>query len=182
MYFLKTAHGISEVIYKVTKQYLLLGTGQGSGALPAIWLTIVVCLLSTLMTMAPMAMCFMDPWGNIVDEQNADSYVDDTSLGCNDAHLPMQICYRELIRYGQVSAQIWECILYSSGGALELKKCFWYLNVLAMGTRTTTTCPKYIAAQHHCSNVQEGSCIQSDTMGGSLGCLENSWCTSCSRW
>jgi hypothetical protein len=24
-------------------------------------------------------------------------------------------------------AQIWERILYSSGGALELRKCFWYL-------------------------------------------------------
>jgi hypothetical protein len=75
--------------------------------------------------MAPMAMHFMDPLGDIVDEQNADSYIDDTSLGCNDAHLPMQMCNKELIRYGQASTQIWECILYSSGGELELKKCFW---------------------------------------------------------
>ena len=77
--------------------------------------------------MAPIAMTFMDPWGNIFDEQNADSYVDDMSLGCNNAHLREQMCYKELIKYGQESAQIWEQILYSSGGALELRKCFWYL-------------------------------------------------------
>jgi hypothetical protein len=50
MYFIKTAHGISEAFYKVTKQYLLFWTGQVSSALPAIWLTIVVCLLSGLMS------------------------------------------------------------------------------------------------------------------------------------
>jgi hypothetical protein len=68
MYFINTAHGISEAFYKVTKQYLLFGTGQGSGASPVIWLTIVVYLLSALMAMAPMAMQFTDPWGYIFDE------------------------------------------------------------------------------------------------------------------
>jgi hypothetical protein len=33
----------------------------------------------------------------------------------------------ELIAKGQKCAQIWEHILYSSGGSLNLKKCFWYL-------------------------------------------------------
>ena len=126
-YFVKLAHGFSDAFYKVTHLLLLFGMGQGSGASPAIWLTIVICLLSALTAMAPIAMTFMDPWGNIFDEQNADSYVDDTSLGCNDAHLREQMCYKELIKYGQESAQIWERILYSSGGALKLRKCFWYL-------------------------------------------------------
>jgi hypothetical protein len=36
MHFEKTAHGISEAFYKVTKQYLLFRTGQVSSALPAI--------------------------------------------------------------------------------------------------------------------------------------------------
>jgi hypothetical protein len=60
-YFIKTAHGISEGFYKATPSYLLFGMGQGSGASPAIWLTIVICLLSVLMAMAPLAMAFMDP-------------------------------------------------------------------------------------------------------------------------
>ena len=126
-YFVKTAHSFLDAFYKVTHLFQLFGMGQGSGASPAIWLTIVICFLSALTAMAPITMTFMDPWGNIFDEQNVESYVDDMSLGCNDAHLREQMCYKELIKYGQESAQIWERILYSSGGALELWKCFWYL-------------------------------------------------------
>jgi len=33
----------------------------------------------------------------------------------------------EILRHLQHNAQIWERLLYSSGGALNLKKCFWYL-------------------------------------------------------
>jgi hypothetical protein len=53
--------------------------------------------------------------------------VDDTSNGCNDAHLEEPMLYAELIAMAQACAQIWEQLLFSSGGALELKKCFWYL-------------------------------------------------------
>jgi hypothetical protein len=72
-------------------------------------------------------MSFMDPWQDIFDKHNADSYVDDNLSRCNDAHLDEQMCYKELIKYGQEMAQIWEHLLYSSSGALELLKCFWYL-------------------------------------------------------
>jgi hypothetical protein len=73
------------------------------------------------------AMSFVNPWGDIFDKQNADSFVDDTSNGCNDGHLEEDMPYRESIATGQACAQLWEQILYSLGGALELKKCFWYL-------------------------------------------------------
>jgi hypothetical protein len=53
--------------------------------------------------------------------------VDDTSNGCNDGLQEEAMPYTELIAKAQVMAQIWERILYSSGGALELWKCFWYL-------------------------------------------------------
>jgi hypothetical protein len=86
-YHVKTAHGLSEQFYKVTKQFLLFGTGQGSGASPAIWLTIITCLLSALTALAPLTMTFIDPWQELFDDCNANSYVDDTSSGCNDAHL-----------------------------------------------------------------------------------------------
>jgi hypothetical protein len=72
-------------------------------------------------------MSFIDPWEDIHEEQNADSFVDDTSNRCNDAHLEEPMPYAELIAMAQASAQIWEQILFSSDGALELKKCFWYL-------------------------------------------------------
>jgi hypothetical protein len=39
----------------------------------------------------------MDPWEDIHEEQNANSFVDDTLNGCNDEHLDEQ-----------AGAQIWE--------------------------------------------------------------------------
>jgi hypothetical protein len=126
-YFVKTAHGISTELYRVLRDYPLYGTGQGSGASPLVWLSLVIVLLNSLTILAPLAMLFVDPWEDIFEEQNADSFVDDTSNGCNDGHQEEAMPYKEMIAKAQVMAQIWECILYSSGGALELRKCFWYL-------------------------------------------------------
>jgi hypothetical protein len=50
----------------------------------------------------------IDPWVDIFEMQNADSFVDNTSNGCNGAHLDSAMPYRELIAYGPVCAQIWE--------------------------------------------------------------------------
>jgi hypothetical protein len=35
--------------------------------------------------------------------------------------------WKEMFALMQSVAQIWECLLYSSCGTLELPKCFWYL-------------------------------------------------------
>jgi hypothetical protein len=126
-YFIKMAHGISDSFYCVLQDYLLYGTGQGSGASPSVWLSLVVILLTALMVLAPLAMSFVYPWENIHEEQNADSFVDDTLNGCNDAHLDEPMPYAELIAMAQAGAQTWERLLCSLGGALELKKSFWYL-------------------------------------------------------
>ncbi len=126
-YFIKMAHGILDAFYHVLQDYLLYCTGQGSGASPSVWLSLVVVLLTALTVLSPLAMSFIDPWEDIQEERNADSFVDDTSNGCNDAHLEEPMPYAELIAMAQACAQIWEQLLFSSGGALELKKCFWYL-------------------------------------------------------
>jgi hypothetical protein len=55
-YFVKTAHGISSEFYRVLHDYLLYGTGQGSGASPSIWLSLVIVLLTSLTILAPLAM------------------------------------------------------------------------------------------------------------------------------
>lgn len=47
-YSVKTHHGISLETYQGTPQSPLFGTGQGSGASPAVWLTLVVTLMHTL--------------------------------------------------------------------------------------------------------------------------------------
>jgi hypothetical protein len=80
-----------------------------------------------LTVLAPLAMSFADPWGDIFEEHNADSFIDDMSNGHNDAHLDTAMPFPKLIAKGQECEQIREHILSSSSGALELKKCFWYL-------------------------------------------------------
>jgi hypothetical protein len=96
-YFVKTAHGISSEFYRVLCNYLLYGTGQGSGASPSIWLSLVIVLLNSLMILALLAMSFADPWEDIFEECNADSFVDDTSNGCNDGLQEEAMPYTELI-------------------------------------------------------------------------------------
>ena len=49
-YTVKTVHGVSEDSYQGTPFEPLFGTGQGSGASPAAWLTLVVLLMNTLDT------------------------------------------------------------------------------------------------------------------------------------
>jgi hypothetical protein len=87
---------------------------------------VVTCCHSAYCTHGSSSTCnvFVDPWEDIHEERNADSFVDDTSNGCNNAHLDEPMLYAELIAMAQAGAQIWEQLLYSSGGALELKKCF----------------------------------------------------------
>jgi hypothetical protein len=107
-YFIKMAHGISDSFYDVLQDYLLYGTGQGSGASPSVWLSLVVILLTALTVLAPLAMSFIDPWEDIHVERNADSFVDDTSNGCNDAHLDEPMPYAKLFAMAQAGPQIWE--------------------------------------------------------------------------
>lgn len=128
-YFIKTMHGISEAYYQSSQSYHLFSTGQGSGGSPSIWLSIVVVLLSALTAMAPAAMTFIkaNPWCDILSEWNADSYVDDTFTGVNDVMHDDPLHWMEMFSLMQSMAQIWEHLLYSSGGVLELLKCFWYL-------------------------------------------------------
>jgi hypothetical protein len=45
--------------------------------------------------MAPLAMSFVDPWGNILEERNADSLMNGTSSGCNDGHLDKAMLYAD---------------------------------------------------------------------------------------
>ena len=60
-YTVKTVFGISENNYKGTPFEPLFGTGQGSGASPAVWLTLVVLLLDTLDRLITSRMTFSSP-------------------------------------------------------------------------------------------------------------------------
>jgi hypothetical protein len=124
-YYVKTVHGISEDCYKGTVFEPLFGTGQGSGASPATWLTLIVILLNTIDRRRKLTgdrMMFIDPLVKKPHSRLADAFVNDTMSGKTDSG---DLSYEDLIRRLQLIAQTWERLLSYSGGALNLSKCFY---------------------------------------------------------
>ena len=123
-YAVKTIYGVSKSNYAGTPFEPLFGTGQGSGASPAAWLTLVVILMNTMDRIIPERMAFKSPDGKDIQERLMDAFVDDTSLGfTNDGTL----AFPELTNRLREIVQTWEQLLHYSGGALNLKKCSWHI-------------------------------------------------------
>ena len=120
-YSVKTIYGISDDTYQGTPFEPLFGTGQGSGASPSVWLSLVVVLLNTLDRLIPERFSFTSPDGNWSNTRLVDAFVDDTSLGFSDSDSDLA----HLISRLQSIAQTWEHLLSLSGGALNLQKCSW---------------------------------------------------------
>ncbi len=126
-YHIKTGYGISEIFIHSVVNAVLFGTGQGSGASPAVWLTLSVVLLNSLRQLASKGMRFMNPSKTIVVERHSNAFVDDAQNGLNDVAEDSPWDLPTLRLKLQQMSQTWERILFSSGGALELSKCFYYL-------------------------------------------------------
>jgi hypothetical protein len=126
-YTVKTTYGISERYIASNGHEFLYGTGQWSGASPSVWLTLSTVLLTALKALTIRDMVFKNPTGTIQAERHSDSFVDDTQNGLNDAFLPKPWSLVELHEHLSHMSQSWEKLLYSSGGALETSKCFYYL-------------------------------------------------------
>jgi hypothetical protein len=73
-YSVKTVYGISDTTYSGTPVEPLFGTGQGSGASPAVWLTLVVVLLNTLYRIVPDRMSFRSADGTSISTVVARSF------------------------------------------------------------------------------------------------------------
>ncbi|KAI2501344.1 hypothetical protein MHU86_13142 [Fragilaria crotonensis] len=125
-YTVKTVYGISEKSYGGTPVAPLFGTGQGSGASPAVWLTLVVLMLNTLDRVIPDRISFRSADGSIAHSRLVDAFVDDTALGFTDDG---SRSFEELVTTLEQIAQTWEKVLHFSGGALNLSKCSWYAMV-----------------------------------------------------
>jgi hypothetical protein len=124
-YKVKTAFGISTNHYSSEPGKPLFGTGQGSGASPAVWLTLIVILMNTLDRITRERIRFRSPDSPMRHQRLTDAFVDDTSLAFNDNGHQME--YDTMINKMQEIAQNWENLLAYSGGALNLKKCSWSL-------------------------------------------------------
>ncbi len=124
-YSVKTAHGISQDTYQGTLHSPLFGTGQGSGASPAVWLILVVTLMNTLDCIIPQRMQFSSPDSTLRHSRLIDAFVDDTSVGFTDQTGSASLA--DLTARLAHIAQRWEKLLFYSGGSLNLKKCSWYV-------------------------------------------------------
>jgi hypothetical protein len=122
-YKVKTAFGTSEQSYTSEPGQPLFGTGQGSGASPAVWLTLVVVLMNTLDRITRERIMFRSPDAPDHHTRLIDAFVDDTSLAITDTMSPMTP--NMMTATMESIAQNWEKILFYSGGALNLKKCSW---------------------------------------------------------
>ena len=126
-YAVKHVYGISDTEYHSTPLEPLFGTGQGSGASPAIWLSLVTVLLNAFDTLAKeynlQGLEFTDPWKEISTKWHVGAFVDDTNQATLDlTHL---LTPDELIEQLRTAGQLWEHLLHISGGALNLSKCSW---------------------------------------------------------
>jgi hypothetical protein len=126
---MKTVHGVSEATYTGTDMEPLFGTGQGSGASPAVWLSLVVLLLNKLEHLVPEQMVFESPNGCLNHSRLVDAFVDDTSLGLTDPD--SNYSFEKLIQQLRVAAQTWERYFPFLGELLTFRN--------AVGTRCTGT-------------------------------------------
>jgi hypothetical protein len=111
-YKLKTELGISDKAYSNCTAFPLYGTGQGSGNSPMIW-----CFTSSTL--------FESPDRTVTLSFSMVGFVDDSTSTVNDFHNNAATVDSLLARL-QIDAQLWNDLLWCSGGMLELPKCSYH--------------------------------------------------------
>ena len=119
----RTKHGVSTQTISTNRNATLHGIGQGNGGGPAIWVAHL-----TVMFTAISAICTGFSTSCVQKETTISTvgtgYVDDVTLGMSIPKKKEQT-YEMVRRQIKKMGQIWEQLLYISGGRLELNKCFW---------------------------------------------------------
>jgi hypothetical protein len=114
-YAVKHMYGISANHDTSSLAEPLFGTGQGSGASPAIWLSLVVILLNSLDCMSKEdnipALSFSDPWKEILAEWRVGAFVDDTNQGVVDP--TGDLSAEDLVEQLRQAGQMWERLLHN---------------------------------------------------------------------
>jgi hypothetical protein len=118
-YKVQTVLGVSESSFSNEDDWVL-GTLQGYGASPCPWLAITCVLLGALRKRSP-GITFRNPQGTIECNRIGEAYVDDTELWLTMHEKDITQLATEM----QDIAQHWEQLLYTTGGALALEKCFF---------------------------------------------------------
>jgi hypothetical protein len=98
----------------------MLGMWQGSAAVRALW-GLVLSMLFKILQQWYQPTWFPSPDPNIYTEWHGEAFIDDTTLWMILMQQALPIVLEEM----QKKAQDWECLLWTSGSTLNMKKCFW---------------------------------------------------------
>jgi hypothetical protein len=123
-FWIRSALGDSKEMYKQCKSNPIHGIDQGSCSSPAIWLLISSFIMDLLQNKAH-GMTMEDILSSDTLRQFIEGFVDDMSIFTNLDYKNQNIL--ELLKKGQSDGQLWESLLRTTGGELELSKCFYYL-------------------------------------------------------
>ena len=124
-YKLKTSLGLSDQYYKHTSVSPIYGSGQGSRNSPVIWV-----FISSILFDCHNQTAFGAQFTSI-DRKHSTSlsiigFVNDSTGYCNATSPETKIS--ELFRTMQHDAQLWNNLLWQSGGDLELSKCMYHVS------------------------------------------------------
>jgi hypothetical protein len=119
-YYVRTAYGVSSEGYSNFTKWLL-GVMQGAGHSGGLW-ALTSSIMLDLMKSAAGA-TFHSPYPSHPGcRRHGEAFVDDTTLWTAQRNT----AYTALVEMMSMTAQRWERLLYATGGALNLLKCFWY--------------------------------------------------------
>ena len=119
-YHLRTKLGISEGFISHCTAHPIYGTGQGSGNSP------VSSTLFDCHVLKAHGALFTSPDQSLSVTLYMMGFVDATSNRTNFFQAKVQPTMEELLRMMQHDAQLWNDLLWASGGALELPKCSYH--------------------------------------------------------
>jgi hypothetical protein len=125
-YHLKTNLGVSKSFYTHCSSHPIYGTGQGSGNSPTIWGFVCSTLFDAFESRAHGAtFCSYDT--KINTNIYMIGFVDDCTQRVNNFQAHIQPDTKALLTMMTHDAQLWNDLLWSSGGALEQTKCSFHL-------------------------------------------------------
>ena len=126
--YVKTKFGISTEYSQSKKGSILYGIGQGNGGRPGMWLAHLIPMFQVLGSLVK-GMSFKAPDKETTYGTVGVGFVDDVTLGTTVGSSldETQKQIEDAVKSVQEMGQIWEKELYTTGGKLELSKCFWLL-------------------------------------------------------
>jgi len=125
-FYLKTNLGVSENSYQHEPATPIYGTGQGSGNSPHLWCFISSALYDAYESKANGA-TFKSFDGKDEINMGIVGFVDDCTQMVNDFSAHPQPDEVQLIRMMTHDSQLWNDLLWTTGGSLELPKCSFQL-------------------------------------------------------